>query len=89
MTRLGKAFSDFYKLGASHYWCCVKIDFDYNYVAYVELTPSGFKKSGFNKEDKHEPAIKMQNHDNFDEQGMAEFLEKVVKKANAFSQSNP
>ncbi len=85
MTELGKAFHDFYKLGGSGRWCCVKLDFDYNYAAYIRLTPSGFNVKF--REDGHKPAIQIQSCNIDTEKGMVEFLERAVKEAKEYEKS--
>lgn len=76
---LGKAFSEFYKLGASDKWCCLNISFDYNYVAYISLIPSGYNRKG-----KHEPVVDIQSTEIDTEKGMIEFLKRAVTIAKLY-----
>lgn len=80
MDELGRAFHEFYKLGNSGFWCCIKLDFDYNYVVYATLTSSEIGKNN----DEHEPKIYVRSCDIDTEKGMIEFLKKVVKEAKEY-----
>ena len=50
----------FQNLRKSGFWCCLKIDCDYNYATYITLTPSGFIGGRFDREEEHEPVITVQ-----------------------------
>jgi len=83
MDKLGKAFKEFYKLGKSGFWCCIELDFDHNYTAYIIMIPSSFSRGYFNPNQPHEPTISIQT-DKVDTKGMISFLKKAVKEAKKY-----
>ena len=80
---LGAAYQEFYKLGASGFWCCIDLSLDYNYAAYISLTPA---ERGENA--KHEVAVNVQSCEINTDEGMIKFLNLAVKEALKYEREN-
>jgi len=79
------ALAKFQKLRESGFWCCLEINCDYDYVTTISLTPSGFAKGKrYDKEDKHEPSIIVNETEVNGLKGLVKAINQAVKEATEY-----